>query len=147
MSEHILDEEQFVKNNLRRRDLLPTWIKLFTWVFLIFGAITPIVFVLGIVGINGNISLYGLETNQPLSLMGMAITVLFLIKGVVAFGLWTEKKWAVDSAIADAVIGIIVCIIVMVTLPSPFMRLELIPLILYLRKMVKIKPQWMKELD
>jgi hypothetical protein len=143
MSVNILDEEQIVNNNLRRRDLLPTWIKVFTWIFLIFGAMTPVILILGVMGINVNISLYGLETNQPLSLLGIAIIILFAIKGIVAFGLWTEKEWAVNMAMTDAGIGITVCALVMIILPFIF-RFEFVISILYLVKMIQLKPEWLQ---
>ena len=95
MSDNILDEQQFGYSALRRRDLLPLWIKIFIWIFLIFGTILPVILILGIIGINFNLSLYGLETTQPLSLIGLLITILFALKGIVAFGLWMEKEWAI----------------------------------------------------
>jgi len=95
----------------RRRALLPTWIKVFTWIFLIFGILTPFCLVLGIVGYQFNLSLYGMDTMQPITLIGILIMSLFALKGTVAFGLWTEKIWAVNLAIIDAIIGIVICII------------------------------------
>lgn len=152
MNEDILDEHQLGNSNLRRRDLLPTWIKVFVWIFLIFGAIVPVVLILGIVGMDFNLSMYGLETTRPISLIGIFITFLFALKGFVAFGLWTEKEWAVNLAITDAILGIIVCVFVMVILPfisnsggmNINLRLELIPLIPYLIKMRKIKIAWLE---
>lgn len=155
MNENILDEPQLENSNLRRRDLLPTWIKVFVWIFLIFGVTVPVVLILGVVGMNFNLSLYGLETIRPLSLIGIFITILFGLKGVVAFGLWTEKEWAVNLAIVDAIIGIIVCVFVMLILPfigdtngmNISLRLELIPLIPYLIKMRKIKNEWLERIE
>lgn len=148
MNENILDVQQLETADLRRRDLLPIWIKIFVWIFLFFGAIVPIVVIFGIFGMKLNLSLYGLDTIEPISLLGMFITLLFALKAVVAFGLWTEKKWAVNWAIIDAIIGIIVCVLVMGILPfvgtglSFSLRLELIALIPYLIKMIKINPEW-----
>jgi hypothetical protein len=147
MNENILDEPQFESSSLRRRDLLPGWIKVFTWIFLIFGAMMPIVLILGIVGMNFQISLYGLETNQPLSLIGIFLTAIFALKGVTAFGLWTEKEWAVQIAILDAVFGIILCIYLTIlsSATDSFgnnIRLEILILIPYLIKMIKIKSDW-----
>ena len=69
---------------------------------------------------------------------------------MVSFGLWTEKDWAVDLAIIDAILGIIACFFVIIILPSVSeseefvinFRLELVALIPYLIKMIKIKPEW-----
>ena len=39
------------------------------------------------------------------------------IKAITSYGLWMEKDWAVKFGIIDAVLGIIVCIVVMAVLP------------------------------
>ena len=65
-----------------------------------------------------NLSLYGLETNYPFSLTGIFLILIFSFKGLVAFSLWTEKAWAIKLAIADAVIGIVVCTVMMFIIPS-----------------------------
>jgi len=149
MNNEILDDQ--LQNSLgRRRALLPVWIKVFVWIFLILGAIVPFVFLLGVFGGTAELSLYGLETNQPFSLVGIVITLLFLIKGVVAFGLWTEKTWAVKLAILDGFIGIILCAYLMFIQPFLLadggmdidLRLELIPLVFYILKMKEIRSEW-----
>lgn len=155
MNDNILDEQQFGSLASRRLDLLPLWIKVFIWIFLIFGTIVPVILVLGIIGINFNLSLYGLETTQPLSLIGLLITILFALKGIVAFGLWMEKEWAIKMAIIDGVVGIIVCIFMMAILPFIFadngvditFRLEILFLIPYLLKMREINSKWVEKLN
>ncbi len=82
-----------------------------------FGLIVPIGLVLGVLGISFNLALYGLETMNSTSFIGLIIISLFAIKGAVSIGLWTEKDWAIKLAIADAIIGIVVCFIVMSILP------------------------------
>jgi uncharacterized membrane protein (DUF2068 family) len=76
-----------------------------------------VVFIIGLFGYEMELSIYGLETNQALSFTGIIIMALFMIKGVTAFGLWFEKAWAVNLAIADGIIGVIVCVITMIFLP------------------------------
>lgn len=149
MSDTILDDDQFGSSAGRRRELLPFWIKFFLWIFMVFGAIVPLAFIAGLSGISFHISLYGLETSHPMSVLGFLVTVLFGFKGVVAYGLWTEKDWAVEMAIIDAGIGIATCLFVMFALPfvgdggfSLNLRFELIALIPYLLKMREIKPEW-----
>jgi hypothetical protein len=134
----------------RRRALLPWWIKSFIWVFLIFGAIAPFALIFGIMGSNFQVALYGLQTNHPLSLKGLFLITLFLFKGVVAYGLWTEKNWAIYLGIIDAAIGIATSLFMMLIYPligdtAQFVlniRLELIALIPYLLKMKKIEKTW-----
>lgn len=147
-----LNQEDQQSSLPRRRKLLPWWIRFFCWVFMIMGGITPFAIVLGILGFSFNISLYGIETNTPLSVAGMGLTALFILKGATAFGLWTEKDWAIKLGYVDAIIGILVCIVVTFIQPmfdtsNGFMvsysfRFELLFLVPYLYKLSKISPQW-----
>ncbi len=150
MNDKILDSD-FDSLKERRRTLLPIWIKVFVWIFIAFGILAPILLITAIFGTNFKLSMYGLETFYPLSPLGLLIISVVLYKGVVAFGLWTEKKWAVLLAIADAILGIVICVLVM--LAPLFMsslgiklsfRLELLLLIPYLIKMYTIKAEWNK---
>ena len=117
---------------------------------MIMGAMVPIVFIISLLGGKAQFSLYGLETSNPLSAIGIFLFFLFVLKGFTALSLWTEKDWAINLAIADAFIGIIVCCAVMFIVPT-FMsytgiklnfRLELALLIPYLLKLQKIKKSW-----
>ena len=143
----LLTDELVQENGILRKRMLPLWIKIFTWIFLIISAFAPIVFVLGLMGFTAQLALYGLETNEPLSLIGIVITALFIIKGITAFGLLKEKDWAIKIGIADAIIGIVICTLVMlypmINSDSKFsLRIELVALIPYLLKLLKIKIQW-----
>lgn len=150
MQETILDKPEVESRSLRRRNLLPRWIKFFVWVFMVFSFLAPISLVVGLLGMKQDLALYGLETIYPLSIVGLIIISLFAYKGVVGFGLWTEKKWAIKAAIIDAIVGITVCLFLMFILPlisdligfRTSFRAELLLLIPYLWKMVKIKTEW-----
>lgn len=140
------------ENSKRRRSLLPWWIKIFIWIFLILGLLAPIGLVFGFFGIQFQISLYGFTTNEPLSIDGLYLIGLFLLKGITAFGLWTEKDWAITLGQIDAILGIVLCIFMSVIYPfinirTGFhftFRLELILLIPFLIKLLKIKSEWKK---
>ncbi len=94
----------------KRLLLLPWWIKIFMWLFLVLGAFIPVTIILGIIGYSVEIALYGFETNQLFSVIGLGLVFLFLIKSITSFGLLKEKDWAIRLAIIDSVIGIVVCI-------------------------------------
>lgn len=134
----------------RRRSLIPVWIKIFIWLFIIMGAFVLVGFTAAIFGLNFQLALFGLESNDPLSAVGLVISFLFILKGVAAVSLWTEQDWAIHLALVDAIIGIIVCCIVMLVLPflmpdagfSSSIRLELALLIPYYLKLKKIKRLW-----
>ena len=92
-----MTETEIIDSNLsstkeRRRKLLPIWIKIFLWIFMVFGAIAPVGVVLGAIGIDFNLAIYGLETTNALSITGLLIILFFAIKGTVSFGLWTEER-------------------------------------------------------
>lgn len=135
---------------IRRRELLPWWIKIFTWLFIVLGAIAVMVFFLGFFNFSTNLALYGLETNHPFSIQGLIVISLFLLKGATASGLWTEQNWAVKAGMVDAIIGIAFCIFMMAVYPfisgeKTFnARLEIILLILFLRWLMKVKRAWEK---
>lgn len=150
--EQLLLEPLLNERKIRRRNLLPVWMKVFCWIFMIMGAIAPICLVAGLSGTRLQLALYGLESNDSASLQGMFLLLLFFLKGMVAFGLWTEKDSAIHLGIADAILGIAICIYVTAIAPivnsqSAFMlnlRLELVVLIPYLIKLWKIKSQWLR---
>ena len=112
--EQLLLETVLNENSVRRRDLLPLWIKVFVWIFMIVGVIAPLSLLAGLSGASVQLALYGLETNEPLSTAGLIISLLFLFKGIISYGLWTEKDWAVNLGIIDAIVGIVICFYVMV---------------------------------
>lgn len=147
-NENPLDLEPLLHQaTTRRRKLIPILVKIFIWIFIVFSCFVPIVLLTSLFGYRSDLALYGLETNDPLSTLGLALSALFILKGIVGFALWAEKNWAVKLAIADAVIGIGVCLAVMLaplwsqTLAFSF-RLELFVLILYLIWLSRIKVHW-----
>ncbi|MBK1896912.1 hypothetical protein JHL15_14180 [Chryseobacterium sp. YIM B02567] len=142
-------EEFDLKNNFtRRRDLLPVWIKIFIWLFLIGGTTAAILLISGSFLTNVSLSIYGIQANHPYTIPGLIICALLILKGIVAYGLWFEQEWAPKAAIIDAIVGIASCTIMMVIIPfvsstiSFTLRLELIPLYYYLIKMRQIEKSW-----
>jgi hypothetical protein len=146
----ILDANIEQRSLPRRRSLLPTWIKVFCWIFLIWSAFVPIGVISAIIGYQFQISIFGLSTNDPTTALGIALMAVFALKGVAALGLWTEKEWAITVAQADAVIGILICVFMMLVYPfiredgfNFSLRLELALLIPYLLKLNAIKCDWL----
>jgi hypothetical protein len=131
----------------RRRSMLPWWVIGFIWLFLVFFALIPLGIIFGILGHNFEISLLGLTTYNPFSLTGILLMLIFSFKGIIAFGLWTEKKWAVGAAKIDAIISIVVCCLAMAysmfALHQFSLRLELIVIVPYFYKMNSIQYDWL----
>lgn len=130
---------------LTRKQLLPLWIKIFCWFFVVMGAFSLLGVFLAVLDVSFQLSFFGLETNDGGSLTGIILLAMFLLKGFVAIGLLGHQKWAADLAIADAVLGIIVCVAtnIIIVMGGKFtLRLEIIFLGLYLWKMLKIREGW-----
>ena len=149
--ENILDDVIPEHSNLvRRRALLPWWMKVFIWIFIVMGGLSLPVLIAGLLGINTTLSLYGLESHHALSFIGLLLIGLFLLKGIVSYGLWAEEDWAINLGYVDAIAGIAICLFVMLGLryfypTSGFtFRLELLLLVPYLIKLKQIHPEWDK---
>lgn len=135
----------------RRRTLLTWWLKIFSYFFLFIAAVAiatyPLMFMLGN---DYRVALYGLESSDRSSFITLAVVVLLLLKGVAAFGLLFEKDWAIEVGLVDAAVGILVCLFVglytMLGTGSYIVsfRLELVLLIIYLIKLLKIQAIWKK---
>ena len=119
-----------------KTSLVPIWIRFFSWIFIVFSAAVPIVIILSMLGFHPEISLYGLETNSPLTIKGATIMILFFVKGVVGYGLLKNKTWALNIGIGDAIVGLVICAYVMIINPS--FRLEVIFLVPYLISLFQI---------
>ena len=142
----ILDE---VEPKIRRRALLPWWMKGFIWLIFLFTAVIPIAVYNAVVGNNFDLSIYGLESSKLVSGMSVVIIALYLLKAVAAFSLWTEQDRAISIAIADGIVGIVASLFTMFLLPTlgPYQfsfRIELLLSIIYLKHILEIKTVWMK---
>ena len=152
MDDHAYDPLDDIRNQLKktRRQLLPLWIKIFLWFFLITGGLAIPGLFAGLLGATYSISLYGLESYEPISSVGLILSILFIVKAITAFALWTEKDYAIQLSLFDGYVGILVCFFMMFVYPflnleSGFhfnIRLELIALIPYVIKMHDIQKEW-----
>lgn len=142
----ILDDHLLEKDISRRRDLLPLWIKIFTWIFLVLGPLVIAAAILTLLGRPTSFMLYGLNAWVLFSLEGILLVLLYQLKAVVAFGLWFEKDWAVRWAEVDGFIGIFICLFFLLVLPfiggGVRLRVELLFLIPYTLRMKEIRETW-----
>ncbi|MBD0830615.1 hypothetical protein [Aestuariibaculum sediminum] len=140
--------EEFETLTKKRRNLLPWWIKFFSWFFMIFGVFTLICLCIGIFGGSAELSFYGFETYQPISALGLLIVSLALYKAFVGYSLWFEKDNAVMLGKMDAILGIILCTVGMVIIPffqegfNLNIRAEIAFLIPFLIRLRKIESRW-----
>lgn len=140
--------DQFEKKPVNRRALLPAWIKVFCWLFMLMGVAGIACLIIGLFGGTADLSLYGFETNEPLSLLGSLIIAFMLFKAFTAYSLWFEKDNAILLGKIDAIAGIVICMISMVAIPIIMenvdikIRLELLLLLPYYYKLENIKNAW-----
>ena len=73
-----------------RRKLLPWWIKAFIWFFMIAGVLVIPVFVMGLAGYSLQVEIYGLKTTRPISILGILLLLVFLLKSTASFSLWFQ---------------------------------------------------------
>ncbi|NMM47450.1 hypothetical protein [Marinigracilibium pacificum] len=135
-------------DKLKRRKLLPWWIKMFCWLFMIFGGLSIISLFLGFTGIKPDLSFYGFETNEPFSLFGLIVISLGLFNGITAYLLWTGNDIAIKVAKINAITGLLACLASMFLIPflqpgfHMKIRIEIMFLIPYLMKLNKIQSAW-----
>jgi hypothetical protein len=123
---------------------------IFCLVFYDRGTIAPFAFIAGLAGAKSSLSLFGLKTTNPLSVVGLFLIFTFMFFGIIALALWTERVWAVKLAKVGALYGIAFCIFM--TFIYPFVdghegyyfsfRLELIVLVPYFNKLNHIQKEW-----
>jgi hypothetical protein len=126
--------------------LLPIWIKIFIWIFMVIGGLAPITFLIGAFGGNFRASIFGLESTDPVSMQGLLIVSVFIYNGIIAYMLWTERKDAVATAIYGAWFNVVICIVSMVIAIADgrfSIRIELVPLFFFISKLKKIKELWL----
>jgi hypothetical protein len=148
----LLTKELLHITSKKRKQLIPWWIKVFVWIFLILGAAAPIALIFSVFGANFQLALYGFETDQPLSTIGIILLTLFFIKGITSFALLTEKDWAIKLGIVDSILGLALCTFSMVyplisMKTNTSFRLEILLLIPYLLKLIKIKSDWENSIE
>lgn len=139
--------EPMLHATVQRRQLLPWWIKTFCLLFMFFGPVALLGLIAAAFGVQFELALFGFETMDALSRVGLFITSQFILKSIVSYGLWNEKRWGIKVAILDAFISIGICTFSMVWQPlmgySLSLRLELVILVPYLLKLLKIQAQWL----
>jgi hypothetical protein len=134
---------------LYRKQMIPMWIKVFGWLFIVFGGLVAIIGLFSaITGTEGSYSLYGIEHEGPVySPISLLIVALFVAHAVCAFGLLFAQPWGPKSCLFLGYISVAICLYTMLMGEGVEIRLELIVLIPYLIKLHKIKATWFGESD
>ena len=109
--------DEFDKPLIIRRKLLPWWVKAFCWLFMIMGVCSIGALIASPFMTNFSLSVYGFQTQTPLSGIGLFIIAILIFKGFAAYSLWFEKQNAITIAKIDAVIGIVLCVFATFLMP------------------------------
>ncbi|WP_435247343.1 hypothetical protein ACMAZD_11635 [Vibrio sp. nBUS_14] len=131
-----------------RLKLLPMWIKVIGWIFIVLGVVSSLAIITKVIGIEAEFSLeiFGLiyDGSQSNALFSL-VTGLYLFFSISAYGLVRGKNWGLSACIVNGYIGIVVCLFVTISsFSSEYINLRLEPIIqvIYLWKLHKIKDQW-----
>ena len=138
-------EEMYDPDAVRRKDMIPKWIRFFCWLFAILGSFIMLgIMATQIFPLYFNATVYGFSTGQT-GYVTTLICGVYVLKLLTAIGLLTEKDWAVKLAIADGIIGLALCaysIIVSFAHGIFPLRLEIFVLTPYLVIMRSIRKDW-----
>lgn len=86
---------------MKRKEVLPTWIRGFAWLFLLF-CITPLAYIPKFIyGHAFEIEAFGIEVTQTdyNPTVALYLSSLLFLSSIVAYGILWGKKWAVDLGI------------------------------------------------
>lgn len=128
-----------------RKELLPAWIRFFSWIFLIF-LISPLTFVFFLFLGHIDISLFGYNYSgpawHPAPIIAMAIMTF---NGIAAYGLLWGRRWGVKAGLICGIVG------GLTSISSVFMALLMlsgrfdvtfIVQIFFVRALFRVKEKW-----
>ncbi len=133
-----------------RKALIPRWIKIFGWLFIVMGTIVPFTYIGSLIfGFSASYTIFGLEyEGNAMALMPLIISIVMLINGLCAFGLLFGKDWGLRACIVFGYLGVALCLgtmlfeLIFSSHSNVIIRLEIIFQIPYLMKLHKIKAHW-----
>ncbi len=139
-----------------RKYMIPKWIRFFCWVFAIFCSVDVLGWLVTLLfGLNPSFGSYSIQTSNLLSLLWVFSFLMICVKGATAIAILSEQDWAIKLAIAFGFVEIAMSVYQMITGPwvtktsfngstSTVVNLggELIFLIPFLIKMIRIRQQW-----
>lgn len=118
---------------MKRKEILPSWIRFFSWFFL-FMSIAPVVYVTGLItGFTYNISAFGLsaEATNSYSILATYLAALLTLSAVVAYGILWGKHWALKLGLVYGIIATLTSFYaIFATFQHVGFRLPLDPLLL-----------------
>ncbi len=138
------NKEAGVRNQDYRKALVPVWIRVFGWIFIVMGALVPVFYLSALIfGFSASYMMFGMAYEGPaFALMPLLISTAILLNGICAYGLLFGRSWGVNACLVYGYIGLFITIATMFVDSGLVIRLEPIIQIPYLIKLHKIKPHW-----
>lgn len=103
--------EVFENEKIVRKDLIPIWIKFFSWLFLLFGILA----FLGLLSFYFNpiytIDIFGINQASDNLFLSLISALVLIFNGVVAYLLIAKEDKAVEIAKINALINIVICVV------------------------------------
>ena len=133
---------------LKRQQLLPLWIKIFGWLFILLGALVPVLLVASMfVTIKASFNIFGVQIEDDAQAgVAMVVALMFIANAVCAYGLLFGKDWGLSACLIAGYVGVAMAIATIIgqafSEGTVRLRLELIIQIFFLIKLHKIKPFW-----
>ena len=133
-----------------RKKLVPLWIKIFGWLFIVMGISLPLLpIVTTFMHRPAAYMIFGLQyQGSPFHPMALFISAIILSLAVSAYGLLFGKPWGLNACLVTGYGGIAICLLTMAysifALSTLTIRLELVLQIPYLLKLRRIRPFWLQ---
>lgn len=130
---------------MERKKLIPIWIKVFGWFFILMGCaavILPAIFMLIQLNEPATFMVFGLTfSGSPFHPLALFIEGIYIALGICAYGLLFGKTWGVKACLIMCYLSIALCVATMlysiVARGVLLINFELIALIPYLRWLKK----------
>lgn len=126
-----------------RRQLLPAWLRLLAWLFLLLGLLAPLAYGLALIfDVHASYEYLALSyQGSPMHPLPLAICLLATLTGLAAYGLLGGKRWGVDACLLMGYLslGVVLARIIQ----APMLRLEPVILLPYLWRLHRLKTQWL----
>ncbi|MBY0418407.1 MAG: hypothetical protein K2W88_10155 [Pararheinheimera sp.] len=142
------DQETGNDKSQVRKSLIPFWIKIFGWLFIVMGGIVPFLYIGSLIfGFSASYTMFGLEyEGNAKALMPLVISTVILINGLCAYGLLFGKDWGLTACIVFGYIGLLLTLgnvfFDMIFNGGMMIRLDPVIQIPYLVKLHRIKTHW-----
>ena len=129
-----------------RKELLPKWVRFFSWPFLLF-LTSPIILIVGMFIGDMRYSLFGISYyGSSLHLLPVFIILIMTFHGIAAYGLLWSKRWGVNVGIACGLIGAILSVIGMMVAflhGQVHFEFSIIAQVLFLIALFNVREKWL----